>query len=206
MISRCLIRIYKIKNYFDDSVIIKSKKRGVIMKKYLMLLLVVLVGIIFYLGNKIDYFKKFKPLGENVKIDKILVLKKERKMIVFSKGKQVKEYDISLGGVPVGHKQFEGDKKTPEGIYKINERNGKSGYHRNLGINYPNQKDRDYAAKFGKSAGSLIKIHGLKNGLGWIGRFHLLFDWTYGCIAVTDKEAKELYEKVIHNAEIEIKP
>ncbi len=54
-----------------------------------------------------------------VKIDKILVLKSKRKLQLFSKVKLVKQYSISLGGNPKGHKQFEGDQKTPEGLYLV---------------------------------------------------------------------------------------
>lgn len=100
---------------------------------------------------------------------------------------------IALGKQPVGHKHFEGDNKTPEGVYFINGKNQYSAYHKNLGISYPNKKDVAYAKKKGKSAGGLIKIHGLPNGRGKIGKLHLLNDWTAGCIALTDKEIDEIY-------------
>lgn len=68
----------------------------------------------------------------------------------------------------------------------------------------PNEADKAYAAAQGKSPGGLIKIHGMKNGWGFIGKKHLQKDWTNGCIAVTDEEIDELYRSVKHNAEIEI--
>lgn len=146
------------------------------------------------------------PLPENTRITRLVVDKAARRMSAFSDGRLVKTYDISLGSNPVGHKQFEGDGKTPEGIYRINERNPNSRYHKNLGISYPNAADRRFAQSQGKSAGGLIKIHGLRNGMGAIGRRHLKYDWTAGCIAVTDEEIDELYRSVVHNAEIEIRP
>ena len=123
-----------------------------------------------------------------------------------AQGNLLKTYPIALGFSPVGHKQFEGDGKTPEGRYTINDRNPNSGYHKNLGVSYPNDADRAYAAAQGKSAGGDIKIHGMRNGMGAIGAQHLHRDWTHGCIAVTDGEIDELYALVKPQAEIEILP
>ncbi len=142
----------------------------------------------------------------NVTIDRLLVLKSKRQMWAYQGEKLIKIYPIALGFNPIGHKQFEGDGKTPEGIYRINERNPNSAYHKNLGVSYPNKVDKEYAESQGKSPGGLIKIHGLRNGSGSIGRLHLLKDWTHGCIAVTNEEIDELYQSVKHNAEIDIRP
>lgn len=142
----------------------------------------------------------------DVKIDRLVVFKAKRQMWAYQGEQLIKVYPIALGFNPIGHKQFEGDGKTPEGIYRINERNPNSGYHKNLGVSYPNEADKAYAASQGKSPGGLIKIHGLRNGTGAIGKMHLLKDWTYGCIAVTDEEVDELYQAVIHNAIIDIRP
>ena len=138
------------------------------------------------------------PLPEDAVIDRLVVHKSKRTMSAYSQGRLLKTYPISLGKQPVGHNQFEGDGKTPEGKYRINERNPNSGYHKNLGVSYP-------AAQC-KSPGWLIKSHGMKNGWGFIGKKHLQKDWTDGCIAVTDEEIDELYRSVKHNAEIEILP
>lgn len=146
-------------------------------------------------------------LASNITIDRLVVFKSKREMLAYSGDKLVKTYPISLGKNPIGHKQFEGDNRTPEGIYYINERNAKSGYHKNLGISYPNAQDKAYAESHGKSAGGLIKIHGIRNGLGdVIGEKHLLKDWTEGCIAVTNPEIDELFQSVKHNAVIDIRP
>ncbi len=145
-------------------------------------------------------------LPKGVTIDKILVDKSDRKLIVFSKGEQVKVYTISLGDDPIGHKEFEGDERTPEGIYEINDKNPGSGYHKNLGVSYPNNKDKEHAKLIGKSPGGDIKIHGLRNGLGFINKFHRWFDWTNGCMALTDSEVDELYNAVPIGTLIEIRP
>lgn len=147
-----------------------------------------------------------QPLPENTSITRLIVMKSERQMWAYNQDKLVKIYPISLGKSPIGHKQFEGDKKTPEGIYRINERNPNSAYHKNLGISYPNAEDKAYAKSQGKSPGGLIKIHGLPNKFVNIGRQHLRQDWTDGCIAVTNEEIDELFNAVVHNAEIDIRP
>ncbi|WP_066805578.1 L,D-transpeptidase family protein [Moraxella oblonga] len=147
------------------------------------------------------------PLLPNTQIDKLVVYKSKREMHAFYDDKLIKIYPIALGQNPIGHKEFEGDMKTPEGIYTINDRNANSSFHKNLGISYPNEADIAHAKTHGKSAGGAIKIHGIKNGLGdLIGANHLLKDWTHGCIAVTNPEIDELFVAVVDNAVIEILP
>lgn len=111
-----------------------------------------------------------------------------------------------MGRSPVGDKAAEGDKRTPEGDYFVNGKNPGSGYHKNLGISYPNAEDRANANARGLSTGGDIKIHGIRNGMGFIGKFHRMFDWTAGCIAVTDEEIDELYENVKVGTPITILP
>ena len=168
------------------------------MKKVLvygiLLFVVVILGYYFFPEKKLDTTKK---------IDKLLVVKHKRELTVFSKGKVLKTYKISLGGVPIGKKEFEGDKKTPEGIYSINDKNPNSDYHLNLAVSYPNEADSLHALKFGKSAGGEIKIHGLPNGYGFIGKFQRFQDWTLGCIALTNSEIEELFYNVPMGTEIE---
>lgn len=168
------------------------------------IILILILGFIAY--GLFFYFKPSKPLDESVIIDKIVVTKHKRTLALISNNEIVKTYKISLGKVPKGAKEFEGDKKTPEGLYIINDKNPNSKCHKNLGISYPNELDIEHAKKMGKSPGGLIKIHGMLNGYGWLGRFHLFRDWTAGCIAVTDKEMDELYENVKIGTPIEIKP
>jgi murein L,D-transpeptidase YafK len=154
----------------------------------------------------IYYFYPQTKLSADAKIDKLIVIKSKRIMEAYSNGQLLKTYKISLGQNPVGDKQFQGDKRTPEGEYKINGRNPNSGFHKNLGVSYPNQTDILDARKRGVDPGGDIKIHGLKNGLGFIGKFHRLFNWTAGCIAVTDEEIDELYKAVGTGTSILIRP
>ncbi|RBQ02370.1 L,D-transpeptidase family protein [Pedobacter miscanthi] len=170
------------------------------MKKAILLILsLIIVGAIIY--NL--YPEKELPL--HTEIDYILVKKSDRQLLAYSKQKLVKTYEISLGDNPVGHKEYEGDEKTPEGIYTINAKNPNSGYHKNLGISYPNAKDMAKAKLLGKNPGGDIKIHGLRNRLGFIGKFQRFLDWTNGCMALTDSEVDELYDSVKIGTKIEIR-
>jgi L,D-peptidoglycan transpeptidase YkuD (ErfK/YbiS/YcfS/YnhG family) len=138
--------------------------------------------------------------------DKVLVEKKERRLTLLSKGESIKTYKIAIGGNPIGPKERRGDNKTPEGIYIIDSRNRDSGYHLSLHISYPNEKDKMRAKELGVSPGGDIMIHGLKNGLTWVGVSHSEIDWTKGCIAVTDEEMEEIYKLVPNGTIVEIRP
>ena len=138
--------------------------------------------------------------------DKVLIEKKRRRLTLLSKGKAIKTYKIALGGNPVGPKEMEGDNKTPEGNYTIESRNRHSDYHLSLRISYPNERDKKRAKGLGVSPGGNIMIHGVKNGLEWVGEFHTATDWTEGCIAVTNKEMEEISRLVPNGTPVEIRP
>lgn len=127
-------------------------------------------------------------------------------MLVYSGNSLLKTYTISLGDNPIGHKQYEGDERTPEGTYFINAKNPNSTCHKNVGISYPNPVDINNARLLGIPTGGDIKIHGLKNGQGYMGKFQRYKDWTNGCIAVTNEEINELYTHVPIGTVIIINP
>jgi tetratricopeptide (TPR) repeat protein len=138
--------------------------------------------------------------------DKILIEKNERRLTLLSKDEVIKTYKIALGGNPVGPKERKGDNKTPEGTYFIDSRNRDSAYHLSLHISYPNEKDKMRAKELGVPPGGDIMIHGIKNGLTWVGASHAEVDWTKGCIAVTDEEMEEIYKLVPNGTIVEIRP
>jgi murein L,D-transpeptidase YafK len=106
----------------------------------------------------------------------------------------------------VGPKERQGDNKTPEGTYRIDARNGNSGFHLSLHISYPNEHDKKRAKKLGVSPGGDIMIHGIKNGFSQVGASHAETDWTEGCIAVTNQEMEEIYKFVPIGTVVEITP
>jgi murein L,D-transpeptidase YafK len=171
-----------------------------------MKLLVVTIVVLAIAFVTFYYFVPEPRMPNGTKIDRLVVTKSKRILEAYSDGKVIKRYEISLGGNPVGDKQFEGDKRTPEGNYIINDKNANSGYHKNLGISYPDANDVREAKKRNVSPGGQIKIHGLPNGYGFIGKFQRLTDWTAGCIALTDEEVDELYSNVKIGTPITILP
>jgi murein L,D-transpeptidase YafK len=124
-------------------------------------------------------------------VTKVVVYKDARKVQLFHKEKVLKTYDMALGFAPVGHKQFEGDGKTPEGLYYIDRRNPRSRFHLSIGVSYPNQADIAYAKSMGKEPGGEIFIHGRS---GYKGKNK--GDWTWGCVAVTDRQMEDIYAMV----------
>ena len=148
----------------------------------------------------------WNPLPAETTIDRILVEKSARKLSIFRDGKKLKSYRVALGRNPIGPKEQEGDMKTPEGVYKIDSRNAQSAFHLALHVSYPSGGDQARATQHGVSAGGEIMIHGIKNGLGWIGAFHRWHDWTLGCIALTDEEIEELWRVTPNGTAVDIRP
>lgn len=167
------------------------------------LALFILCGVV---GAPLRLAAASATLPASARADKVIVLKKERKLMLMHGGDVLKTYRVALGSHPVGPKVYSGDHRTPEGDYVIDRRNPKSQYHRSLHISYPNVADVARARKLGKNPGGDIFIHGLPNGQGWIGKAHTMRDWTLGCIAVTDEEIEEIWRVVPDGTPIEIRP
>ena len=140
------------------------------------------------------------------KADSILILKKDHVMELIAGGKVIRTYKVALGRGGLAPKEHQGDGRTPEGHYIIDAKYAASQYHKALHVSYPNAEDRQRAAKLGVSPGGSIMIHGLPNGKGWIGAAHRLYDWTLGCIAVTDEEIDEVFKLVPVGTPVEIRP
>jgi len=138
--------------------------------------------------------------------DSILILKKDHVLELLAGAKVVRTYKVALGRGGLAPKEREGDALTPEGHYTIDARNADSHYHRALHVSYPSAEDRKHAAKLGVAPGGAIMIHGLPNGMGWLGASHRLYDWTLGCIAVTDDEIDEIWKLVPVGTPVEIRP
>jgi len=123
-------------------------------------------------------------------VTSIHVYKSQRKMLLLNNSEVLETYDFELGFQPVGHKRVEGDGKTPEGLYFIDRKNPNSSFHLSLGISYPNAEDRAAAHAIGHSPGGDIFIHGTPS------KYRRDRDWTWGCIAVTNREVEKIYSMV----------
>jgi murein L,D-transpeptidase YafK len=154
----------------------------------------------------------------------VRVYKSERRLeLIGSDNQVIKTYKVMLGRTPVGAKTQEGDNKTPEGTYELDQKNPDSDFHKSLHISYPNLKDKLKARMKGVSPGGDIMLHGLPNdfvemrdwlnsvGIGDIGDEMIRaalpdLDWTNGCIAVSDAEIEEIYGMIDVPTKIIITP
>lgn len=143
-------------------------------------------------------------IPNDVVIDKVFVIKSERVLKLLSGDTVIKTYRIALGNNPVGHKQQEGDGRTPVGHYLLDYKNENSIAHRSIHVSYPNAADIARAQSLGVSPGGDIMIHGQMNGFGHLAWFNQKRDWTEGCIAVTNDEMDEIMAAVDVGTMIEI--
>lgn len=143
---------------------------------------------------------------QSPRIDKVLVLKSERRLHLISHGEPLRSYRVSLGKQPVGHKLREGDKRTPEGLYWIDWRKTSEKFNLAMHISHPNIRDAARARREGVSPGGMIMLHGTpldEHVPEWY--FHGL-DWTDGCIALSNADMQEIWNLVPDGTLIEIRP
>jgi murein L,D-transpeptidase YafK len=146
-----------------------------------------------------------KTIQPSTHADHILVIKSEHTLSLLADGKTLKTYKVAMGKGSGAAKRHEGDHETPEGFCTIDSRNAHSRFHRALHISYPNPDDRSRALASAVNPGGQIMIHGIQNGLGWLGSLQRTMDWTDGCIAVTDSEIEEIWDMVPIGTPIEIR-
>ena len=137
--------------------------------------------------------------------DRILVVKSEHTLSLLSQGKVIKVYKVALGSGGLGSKDHEGDRKTPEGTYIIDRKNSQTLWHLTLHISYPNAADRARAAAEHLSPGGDIMIHGITKQFEYLGTMQANWDWTYGCIALSNPELDEVSRLVPIGTPIEIR-
>ncbi len=126
----------------------------------------------------------------------VYVDKSARQLFVFSGKQLLLQYPIALGGAPIGHKQQQGDRRTPEGRYVLDWKNPDSRYHRAIHVSYPGPADRAAARQRGVDPGGDIMIHGQPNHAPMPAAALQRHDWTDGCIALTDAQMDALWDVV----------
>ncbi len=190
------------------------------MFKIIAIILLSFVGLIgFVFSNEIlimPWNDLELPKMEN---PRIVVKKEVRTLEVFDGEKIIRTYRIALGSDPKGDKEIEGDGKTPEGEFYIFTKNSGSKFYLSIGVSYPGiddakrgleqklitQDEHDKIVKAinekktplqNTALGGEIYIHGNGN----------LIDWTAGCIALTNKDMKELFDSIRVKTPITISP
>jgi len=145
-------------------------------------------------------------IKSTVVADSIVVEKAKRTLTLYQAGFPVRTYRVALGTQPVGDKVKRGDGRTPEGLFHIDYKNPQSKYHMALHVSYPDAAHVQRANALGVSPGGDIMVHGLPPAYASIGSEHVQYNWTEGCIAVTDKEIEEISAAIPKGAAIQIKP
>lgn len=140
------------------------------------------------------------------KADKVVVSKSRRVLELWKDGEVLESFRVALGRMPRGHKIYEGDGRTPEGTYVLGDWNHDSRFYRSMMISYPSPADSARAASMGKPAGGQIMLHGLAPEIASWGSDHYLFNWTEGCIALTNEEIDIVWRRVRPGTPIEIMP
>lgn len=138
--------------------------------------------------------------------DRLVVKKSARKLFLFAGDTLLRSYGVALGKNPIGHKERQGDYRTPEGKYLLDWRNPQSRFYRSIHISYPNESDRQRAAAKGVHPGGDIMLHGVPNRYRDDQEFLISLNWTEGCIAVTNEDMEEIWALVADNTPIEIIP
>jgi murein L,D-transpeptidase YafK len=138
--------------------------------------------------------------------DQIVVVKSEHTLTLLSHGKPIKVYKVALGTGGMGAKEHQGDHKTPEGSYTIDAKNMQSRFYLALHVSYPNVADRAHAKAQHLPPGGDIMIHGVEKKYEYLGALQHDYDWTDGCIALTNPEIEEVSRLVPVGTPIEIKP
>ncbi len=169
--------------------------------------MVKLLGALLAAGAIFAYAFGAAPLAQaGEKADLVVVEKSKRQLSLYKSGKLLATYHVTFGGDPVGPKQREGDGKTPEGQYVLDYKNDGSGYYKAFHISYPNAQDVERAKKAGVAPGGAIMIHGQKNGWGWASFLTQRFNWTKGCIAMSNGDLDQLWAMVDAGTPIDIRP
>lgn len=140
------------------------------------------------------------------KADRVVVNKSESRLYLERGGKTFASFRAAFGAEPKGHKEQEGDERTPEGRYILDSKNANSTYYKAIHISYPNQQDSAVAKARGVEPGGLIMVHGQKNGFGWLTPIAQWFNWTDGCVAVSNKDMDTIWKAVDVGTPIEILP
>ncbi|MAZ69465.1 MAG: murein L,D-transpeptidase YafK [Porticoccus sp.] len=138
--------------------------------------------------------------------DSVLVDKSERKLYLLREGIKYREYSIALGPRPRGHKLHAGDERTPEGRYILDFKTEKSDFYKAIHISYPNEQDIKRASDIGAAPGGSIMIHGMPNNTTLPPELVQMFNWTDGCIAVTDQDMDEIWSAIKPGTPIDIRP
>ncbi len=131
----------------------------------------------------------------------VTIFKKRHQLIVYYKSRLFKSYHAVFGrSFEPGTKLWEGDRRTPEGVYAIIEKHPSARWDWFLTLNYPNDIDRHRYEQM-RDEGEVPRSDGHPVGVGGKIGIHGTdepelnrgdINWTTGCISVDDEDVEEL--------------
>jgi len=149
-----------------------------------------------------------RKAGNRLLADKVVVKKAERRLYLVQGDRSFRTYPISLGTNPRGHKERQGDGRTPEGRYYLDSRNAASRFRKSLHVSYPGTRDRLWASRKGVDPGGMIMIHGQPRPNRYRELRELISqeNWTQGCIAVSNDAIDEIWRYTRDGTPLDILP
>jgi murein L,D-transpeptidase YafK len=159
-----------------------------------------------WLGGTILLLLATSVCATQQKADLVRVVKSESRLYLIRDDQVFASYNVVFGANPKGHKEREGDERTPEGRYYLTYKNPGSAFYLSIHVSYPNADDRAHARELGVDPGGDIMIHGQKNGKEWLSRFSRFVNWTDGCIALSNSDMDEVWDAIDAGIPIEIEP
>ena len=153
-----------------------------------------------------EQVRRISPVAAPKMADRVVVRKSQRRLYLMRGDEVLRDYRISLGLNPVGHKERSGDFRTPEGRYWLTRRNTRSDFFLSIQVSYPNQEDQRHARRNRWDPGGSIMIHGLPNSPRHASEHYATRDWTDGCIAVSNADMVEIWLMTGNNVPIDIQP
>jgi murein L,D-transpeptidase YafK len=146
------------------------------------------------------------PACATERADQVVVSKSASRLYLQGNGKTFATFKVAFGAQPQGHKQQQGDERTPEGNYFLDAKNAQSAYYKSIHISYPNAADRAQAKSKGIDVGGDVMIHGQRNGWGWFAPLTQWFNWTDGCVALSNRDMEVVWRAVKVGTPITIYP
>jgi murein L,D-transpeptidase YafK len=145
-----------------------------------------------------------QPVLAIEKADRVVAEKSKQLLLLYKQNKLIASYRASFGR-KMGAKQQLGDSKTPEGHYILDAKTQQTQFYKAIHISYPNAQDKENARKLGVNPGGDIMIHGQKNGYAYLAPKLQLFNWTQGCIALSNEDMDKVWDAIDPGTPIDIK-
>lgn len=186
------------------------------MWRYCTLFVVLLPLLSFKPDANADLYNvRLDPSRINVSKVFLLVDKSDYRMYLYEDVKLLKIYKVVFGNEDASDKYMQGDRRTPNGTFRISNKRIDNRWSRFLLLDYPNaesyQRFQERQSKGlirkGADIGGGIGIHGVESASGIVDTYvDQRINWTLGCVSMKDRDVNELYNIVAVGTPVVIRP